>query len=266
MSRPFNKKKERERQLLDRILAPHLGKGGLCGTLHRSSREGWVRKRLAEIPAGSRILDAGAGEQQYRPFCSHLNYVSQDLAQYDGVGNGIGHHLHQLRAGYRSELNVISDITDIPFPDASFDAVMCIEVLEHVPDPTGALRELCRLLKPDGRLLLTAPFCAFTHMAPYFFQTGFSRYFYEYWLGKFGAEIVKIEYNGNYFEFLGQELRRLASTAAKYASGSLSEVEQKAQEILLGTLNRFSQNNHGSEQYLCLGMHVLARKSELGPQ
>jgi SAM-dependent methyltransferase len=254
------KNKDRERQLPDRILASYLGKYGSCGTLHRSNRVEWVKKRLAEIPVGSCILDVGAGEQQYKPFCTHLNYISQDLARYDGMGDGIGHPIDQLQGEYQSQLDIISDITKIPLRDASFEAVMCIEVLEHVPNPTDALRELCRLLKSGGSLLITAPFCAFTHMAPYFYQTGFSRYYFEHWLGRYGVEIVAIEYNGNYFEFLGQELRRLESTTMQYAGGSLSEVEQKAQEVLLGALNRFSQNNHGSEQYLCFGLHILARK------
>jgi SAM-dependent methyltransferase len=219
-----------------------------------------VEARLAEIPAGSRLLDAGAGEQRFRRFCAHLNYVSQDLAHYDGVGNGIGHPLEQYQSEYRSGLDVISDIARMPFPEASFEAVMCIEVLEHVLKPVDVLRELCRVLEPGGRLLLTTPFCAFTHMAPYFYQTGFSRYFHEYWLERYGVEIVEIEYNGNYFEFLAQELRRLASTGMKYTGGALSKVEQKAQEVLLGALNRFSQHDRGSEQYLCFGLHILARK------
>jgi ubiquinone/menaquinone biosynthesis C-methylase UbiE len=186
-----------------------------------------------------------------------LNYTSQDFGRYDGEGNGKG-----LQTGKweQSRLDIESDITQIPEPDSSFDAVMCIEVLEHLPQPVDALRELCRLLKPGGVLILSAPFCSLTHMAPYFYQTGYSRYFYEYWLKELGVSIVEMQWNGNFFEYLAQELRRLPAVAAQYSKEALSETEQKAQDILLGALNRLSKADHGSEQFLSYGLHVVAQK------
>src|SRR5947209_874267 len=50
------------------------------------------------------------------------------------------------------------DITNLTFQDASFAAVMCFEVLEHVPDYGAAIKEIARVLKPDGKLVLTVPF------------------------------------------------------------------------------------------------------------
>lgn len=49
------------------------------------------------------------------------------------------------------------DITDIPFPDNSFDAILCIHVLEHVPDDALAMRELYRVLKPSGWAIIQVP-------------------------------------------------------------------------------------------------------------
>lgn len=49
------------------------------------------------------------------------------------------------------------DITKLPFADASFDAVMAIDVLEHIPDDRAAFRELHRILRPGGWALLRVP-------------------------------------------------------------------------------------------------------------
>lgn len=119
----------------------------LVGTQNQSNREAWLEKTLKNIPSGSRILDAGAGELKYKPLCQHLNYVSQDFAQYNGEGDGKG---LQTGAWDQTKLDIISDITAIPEPDGSFDAVMCIEVFEHLPEPIKAIKEFSRLLKGGG--------------------------------------------------------------------------------------------------------------------
>jgi SAM-dependent methyltransferase len=54
-------------------------------------------------------------------------------------------------------VNVKMDITDIQYPDESFDVIYCSHVLEHVPDDRKAMRELCRVLKSDGWALLVVP-------------------------------------------------------------------------------------------------------------
>ena len=227
------------------------------GTSNQKTREVWLEGSLKKIPAGSRILDAGAGELQYKSFCAHLNYVSQDFAQYDGTGDGRG---LQTEHWDQSKLDLVCDITNIPQPDASFDAIMCIEVLEHLPAPIEALREFSRLLKVGGTLILTAPFCSFTHMAPYFFQTGYSRYFYEYWLKRFLIQIDEIQFNGNYFEFLAQEIRRLPSMAQEYANEDFSPQDHMAANNLLAALNKFSSADQGSNQFSCFDLHILCRR------
>lgn len=227
------------------------------GTRNKTTRTQWLAEALSRIPAGHRILDAGAGELQYKPLCSHLQYVSQDFAQYDGTGNQVG---LQTGSWNQNQLDIVSDITDIPEPSASFDAIMCIEVLEHLPDPVAALRELARLLRPGGVLLVTAPFCSLTHYAPYFYQTGYSRYFYEYWLPKLGFDIEDMQWNGNYFEYLAQELLRLPAIAKTYASHKLSTAEKVALQILLRLLSHLSRQQRGAEQLLAYGLQVQARK------
>ena len=152
------------------------------GNKNLAEREAWLKKTLELIPAGQTHLDAGAGELKYKKFCSHLNYQSQDFGQYDGQGNQKG---FQTQSWDNSKVDYVSDITAIPVADASFDNIMCIEVLEHVPEPIKAIKEFSRILKTGGKLILTAPFCSLTHFAPYYFQNGFSKYWYEKFLPEF---------------------------------------------------------------------------------
>ena len=55
------------------------------------------------------------------------------------------------------DVDVRMDITQIQYPDATFDVIYCSHVLEHVSDDRAALRELLRVLKPDGWALIMVP-------------------------------------------------------------------------------------------------------------
>lgn len=185
----------------------------LYKNINEENRQAWLKKTLASLPAGVRILDAGAGESRNRPLCSHLAYVSQDFGQYQGAGDGKG-----LQTGKwdTSHIDLVCDITAIPEPNAAFDAILCSEVLEHVPDPTKALDEFARLLKPGGKLILTAPFASLVHFAPYHYCSGFSRYWYEHHLIRRGFQIDELTPNGDWFAYCQQELMRLGSMARRY--------------------------------------------------
>ncbi len=50
-----------------------------------------------------------------------------------------------------------ADITRLPFARCSFDLVVCSEVLEHIQDHCGAVREIARVLKPEGHLVISVP-------------------------------------------------------------------------------------------------------------
>lgn len=228
----------------------------IVGTKNEETRVKWIEKTLQKIPVGNKILDAGAGECQFKKFCNHLQYIAQDFALYNGSGaSGL-----QTGTWDNSKLDIISDIAAIPVENASFDAVMCIEVLEHVPDPVSALKEITRVLKPDGYLLITAPFASLTHFAPYHFATGFNRYFYEHHLHLLDFEIIDIEINGNYFEFLAQEVRRLNTIAERYTSKKLNKIERFFERQFLKVLQKFSNWDKNSAELLAYGVQVFARK------
>jgi len=229
----------------------------MVGTQNEGSRIAWIEKTLKQIPAGSRILDAGAGEQKFKHLCAHLKYVSQDFAKYDGVGNTKG---LQMGKWDQSGLDIISDIAAIPEPDNSFDAIMCIEVFEHLPNPLEALKEFSRLLRLEGQLIITAPFCSLTHFAPYHFSSGFNRYFYEQHLPAYGFKIIDLQPNGNFFEYIAQEIRRIPTVADKYTGDKIRFLEHHVLRFILTLLYRLSKKDKGSQELLCFGYHVLAIK------
>ena len=225
---------------------------------NEEARNEWIANALKAIPQGARILDAGAGEQRLKKLCSDLKYVSQDFAAYDGKGDEQGLQTSKFDYG---ELDIISDITDIPEPDGSFDAILCIEVLEHVPDPIGAVKELSRLLSPGGRLILTAPFCSFTHFSPYHFSTGFSKYWYEEHLTSAGFNIESMEANGDFFSFVSQELTRVPSVSKTYVGRNVNIFEKLLLGLVVILLRRISRRGGTpSAELACFGYHTLAVK------
>jgi SAM-dependent methyltransferase len=227
------------------------------GTENEARRDAWVHQRLGELPAGWRVLDAGAGQQKYRPSCNHVNYVAQDFAEYRPGDTAVG--LHSEKWDYRG-LDIVCDILAIPEPAGSFDAILCTEVFEHLPDPLGAVREFARLLRPGGKLLLTAPFTSLTHFAPFHYATGFNRYFYDTHLPACGFQIDELSCNGNYFELIAQELRRVPSVASQYAGGRARFWERWAMRAVLRLLGRFSRHDCGSHELGCYGLHVVATR------
>jgi len=226
------------------------------GTTNESERVKWIEETLKKIPAGLTILDAGAGESQFKKFCDHLKYIAQDFGQYSGEGN-VG-----LQTGTwdNTKLDIVSDILSIPLPDHSVDAIMCTEVLEHIPDPLGAIKEFNRLVKPGGYLLITAPFASITHFAPYHFASGLSRFFYEKNLAENGFKITDLQLNGNFFEFVAQENRRIKSIAKKYVGKNLNIFQKIIIHLNLRILQNLSKKDKGSSELLCYGIHVFARK------
>lgn len=220
-------------------------------------RQAWLKKNLEALPQGIRLLDAGAGELKNRQYCSHLNYVSQDFCQYQGRGGGAPEEGLQSRKWDTTRIDLISDITAIPEPDGSFDAILCSEVLEHIPEPTHALDEFVRLLKPGGVLILTAPFSSNVHMAPYHYCSGFSKYWYQHHLGVRGFEIDTLESNGDWFVLLRQEITRLGGLEREKGNWSWAFAYIYA---LLGMLYFKLRSDKQANDLACFGWQCIAVK------
>ena len=141
---------------------------------NRKRRDKWMIKQANNIPNGSKVLDVGAGGCPHRKLFSHCEYFTQDFVQLSAVQI-------QNQVGY-GKIDFVSDILNIPVPDKSYDVILCTEVIEHIPDPISAIKEISRILKPGGTLLITAPLLSGLHQEPYHFYGGYTKYWYQKFL------------------------------------------------------------------------------------
>ncbi len=95
------------------------------------------------VPASGRILDIGSGTAPVSPDLQRT--VVADVSE-------------EAMRNVECVSKAVTSITAMSFDNASFDCVLCSEVLEHIPDDAQAVSELRRVLKPGGVLVVTVPF------------------------------------------------------------------------------------------------------------
>lgn len=117
----------------------------------------WVEKRrlsavsaMVAAEANDRVLEVGCGGGHVLRLFPHA-----DLTGVDVSGEMLAKARRNLE-GYRVAL-LKGELDDLNLPARSFDRVICSEVLEHVVDPEAILRGIQRLLRPDGRVVVTFP-------------------------------------------------------------------------------------------------------------
>jgi len=175
------------------------------------NRDKWIAKQAATLPAGSKVLDVGAGSAPYRTLFAHCCYKTQDFSQLRD---------DQLRNGGYAPIDFVSDARCIPVPDGSFDAVVCTEVLEHVPDPIAVVREFGRIVGPGGRLILTAPLGSGIHQEPFHFYGGYTPFWYERFLSEAGFDTITVAPNDGTFRHIAQETIRFARMSMPFRFGA----------------------------------------------
>jgi hypothetical protein len=119
-------------------------------------------------------------------------------------------------------------------------------------------------LRPGGSLILTAPFCSLSHFSPFHYSTGFNRYWYQTHLERTGLTVTEMTPNGNFYDYLAQEIRRLPSVTRRYCSRLVFVIALLGYFLialpLLALLNILSWRDRGSSRILCFGYHVVAQK------
>jgi SAM-dependent methyltransferase len=166
---------------------PLLKKAGraLSGKLTRVTLDRFIAAHASD----RRTLDIGA---QNGPYAVHFpRRIALDITR------GIG-------------VQIIGDAQSLGIRDASFEVVLCTEVLEHLPEPQRAIDEIFRVLVPGGQLLLTTRFLFPIHDAPHdYFR--FTKYGLRYLLRRF--EIVELREETDAVGTLAVLLQRLGMQA-----------------------------------------------------
>ena len=136
--------------------------------------------------ASGRALEAGAGRS---PYGSLLKTLASDVTTLDIDTS-------------RGRVDIVADVQDMPMvPSSAFDTVVCTQVLEHIPRPTDAMREISRVLRPGGVLILSAPHLSMVHEAPTDFYR-YTRYGLTYLSEQAGLEVLSVEAAGGLVTFL----------------------------------------------------------------
>ena len=147
-----------------------------------------IKKNTTELTGT--IMDFGCGSKPYKNLFQFEKYLGVDF-------NNPGHpHLNE-------EIDVFYDGLYLPFPNDHFDSVFSSEVFEHIFNLPEVLKELNRVVKPGGKILITCPFVICEHEVPNDFAR-YTSFGIKSILEKNGFEVLKQDKTGNSVETVFQ--------------------------------------------------------------
>lgn len=169
-----------------------------------------IKKYSCEI-SGS-LLDVGCGRKPYRSLFNVESYIGMDI-ENEG-------HDHS-----NEDIDVYYDGNQFPFDDNTFDAIITNQVFEHVFNPDTFLKEMHRVLKLNGKLLLTVPFVWDEHEQPNDFAR-YSSFGLKYEIEKNGFKIAKQSKSVNdirvIFQLLNMYIFKKLKSENKYVNVIIS--------------------------------------------
>jgi len=160
----------------------------------------FAKSAAASLAPGSIMLDAGAGDCLYKPYFAHVNYEAADFCKIDKEYGAI---------------NYVCDLSNIPVDENRYDLIFCSQTLEHIPYPQKVLSEFFRILKPGGKLWLSAPLFYEEHETPYDFYR-YTQYGFKYLLEDAGFTIEQIQWLEGYYGTMSYQLNLAAHVLSSH--------------------------------------------------
>ena len=129
------------------------------------------------------------------------------------IGGGLGPYREQIDASryFSMEINpslrphIVGSASELPVRTNAIDSALCNEVLEHLPEPVAAVREIYRALRPGGRAYVTVPFLWCLHYEPHDYYR-FTGHALRRMLETEGFTILRLEPVGRVFSYLATRL------------------------------------------------------------
>jgi len=137
------------------------------------------------LQLNGRMLDFGCGSKPYKSLFTNVSeYIGLD---YESEG-----HAHT-----NESIDVMYDGKKIPFPDAYFDSVLSSEVFEHIFNLEEIIPEISRVMKKQGKILITCPFVWQEHEIPVDYAR-YTQFALKYLLEKKGFKILMQDKTGDF--------------------------------------------------------------------
>jgi SAM-dependent methyltransferase len=175
---------------------------------------------------GGTLLDIGCGKKPYKNIFNCKNYIGLESAAT----------LHGLK-----EVDLIGNALLLPFKNESFDSVVSFQVMEHIPEPEIFLKEIFRVLKNGGKVIMTSPFMWGEHESPYDFYR-YTRFGLKYLSEKAGFTVRSIDPQSKYWTMA---MLRFNYYVDRFMFGPLKYIAKPffiLNQLIAMTLDKFPHN------------------------
>jgi len=104
-------------------------------------------RNFAKTVQNANILEVGCGTNSYAKYFPNSHFLATDIVE-------------------TSQTDEVADVMNLQYPDKSFDVVLCLSILEHLPNPQNAIGEIYRVLRENGVAVFYVPFFYPLHDLP----------------------------------------------------------------------------------------------------